>query len=264
MAGGSKKISVVAAALYEVIMTGEKLPARYNQPLSPSAPIDRVHASVSDQSLLGRVVSGFIARLNKHTIERNTEEIRAHIAYAEAAGQLRDAALERDRKIARYRDDRDSLIKDDRAQHDHQMKLNRLRRERELRQAQREDELAEQTHQAAAGEAKRLAARAQWGNDAFQQSLPYRQERLDHLFKSGALDAEIEMLMRDEQRTTLASGQKQAEPKQTEALQQLLEALKQEIELSQARHASADVMIALHGFRARLESMIEEEKNRPD
>jgi hypothetical protein len=163
----------------------DKLPARFSKTSSLPSPVDRVHASVSEQSLLGRVVSGFVARLNTDTIKRNTQEIQARIAYAEQVGKLADASLDRDRKIARYRDDRDDIIADDRAEHRLQMELNRIQRERKLREAKQADELAGLRHQAAVSEAKSARDRAQWSNDAFNQSLPYRQERLDHLFKSG-------------------------------------------------------------------------------
>jgi hypothetical protein len=251
---------MVAAVLYEVTMSDNKLPARYTNPASPPATVDRVHPQISEQSLLGRVVSGFIARLNTHTIEQNTGEINAQIAYASAVEKLAGASLARDRAVALYRHGRDSLIADDLAEHEHKLKINQLRREREEREHKRQDELAEIRHQTARSEAQRLAARAQWGHDAFTQSLPHRQERLDHLFKTGALDAEIEFLMTDEQRTKLAgSRQPNAPPERREALEQMLEALMQEIDLSRATHASADVMIALEGFRARLETMIKEE-----
>ncbi len=260
MARGVQKTSMVAETADEVIMSDDKLPARYNKSSSPPSPVDRVHSAVSDQSLLGRVVSGFVARLNTHTIERNTQELQAHIAYTETVGKLGDASLERDRKIARYRDDRDEIIADDRAQHRFQMEQNRLERERKLREAKQSDELAALRHQAAVSEAKLQSERAQWGRDAFNQSLPYRQERLDHLFKSGALDAEIEMLMRDKDVAKLARNGETAEPNRTGVLEHILTELNHEIELAQKTHAGDEVMIALHGFRARLTSILEAEK----
>ena len=55
-----------------------------------------------------------------------------------------------------------------------------------------------------------------------------------------------------------------AESQRSNMLEELLAALEKEIDLNRAQHASADVMLALEGFRARLESLIEAEKNRPD
>ena len=84
------------------------------------------------------------------------------------------------------------------------MELNQLSRDRRLRETKQRDELAGTQHQAKVSEGKRAAARAQYGHDAFTQSMPLRHERLTHLFKSGALDAEIEMVMRDKDLATLA------------------------------------------------------------
>ncbi len=173
--------------------------------------------------------------------------------------RLTEACLERDRAIAHYVYDRDTLIANDRQEHEHRLELDQLRRERELQQAQHESTLAMIKHEAALHETLRRSARARWGYDAFQQSLPHREARLDHLFKTGALDAEIEMLLSNEQRSKL-TGSTAVDSNQSDTLTQLLQTLEQEIDLSRARHASPDVMLALEGFRARLQSLLEAEK----
>ena len=204
-------------------MSGDKTPTRYSRTSTVPSPVDRVHAAVSDQSLLGRVVSGFVARLNTHTIDRNTEEVQARIAYTHEVGMLADVSLERDRKIARYLNDRDGIIENDRAEHRLQMELDRLERERKLREAKRAEELAALEHKPKVTDAKFKSDSTQWGHDAFKKSLPHREERLNHLFKSGALDAEIEMLLRDKDVAKLMSkGNDASKPQRTEGIEQVL------------------------------------------
>ena len=41
----------------------KKLPVRYHKPETAPTPVDQLHAPVSTQTLLGRFVSGFVARL---------------------------------------------------------------------------------------------------------------------------------------------------------------------------------------------------------
>jgi hypothetical protein len=244
-------------------MSNDNLPARYKSAIAPS-PVDRVHESIGDQSLLGKVVSGFVARLNKNTVQRNTEELQARTLYAEAQGALADASLERDRKLARYLRDRDDIIEDDRAQHRHQMEINRLERDRKLREAKRADELSVLRHEAVIAEAKNNSARAQWSHDAFNLSRPHREERLDNLFKSGALDAEIEMLMRDKDLAKLTgTANKTVAPPRNEIVEHLLAELDEEIESAHRNQQSDDVKSALYAFRARLTAILEAEKNRP-
>ena len=228
------------------------------------SPIDRVHTQVSDQSVLGRVVSGFLARLNTRTIEHNTKEVEARSEYMNAVGRLADASLERDRKIARYQKDRDAIIEDDRAEHRMQMELNSLSRGRRLREAKGGEDIAQLEQQAKISDAKSASARAQWGHDAFNQSLPHRQERLEHLFKSGALDAELEKLMRDKDVAKLmGKNAEEAKTTRAETIELLLGELNLEIEAALRTHMNDDVMSALYAFRSRLRALLETEKNRP-
>lgn len=246
-------------------MSDDKLPDRYHKPTTVPAPIDRVHTAVSEQSLLGRVMSGFVARLNTHTIERNTSELKARREYTEEFERLTGATLKKDRALDHYLRHRDDIIRDDHERHLDEMEANRHARVQAKEEREHQAQLARERQSQELNQAKRATAQSQWGVDAFNQSRPYRQERLDHLFKTGALDAEIEMLMRDEQLAELVGGRKQPEQtNRSDALKQLLEALEQEIDLSHKTHASADVMIALQSFRARIESKLEQEKNRPD
>ena len=92
---------------------GKKLPVRYHKTETAPTAVDRVHAPVSNQTLLGRFVSGFVARLNRHTIERNTEEVRAHTEYAKARGEYAETCTEAERKIEHYLQHRDDIIADD-------------------------------------------------------------------------------------------------------------------------------------------------------
>ena len=102
----------------------KKLPVRYHKPETAPTPVDRVHSPVSNQTLLGRFVSGFVARLNKHTIERNIEEVRAHTEYAKARGEYADICTEAERKIEHYLKHRDDIIADDHEQHLDEMEKN--------------------------------------------------------------------------------------------------------------------------------------------
>src|SRR5271166_1007006 len=110
-------------------MADDKLPSRYNRISTASSPADRVHTSVSDQSILGRVVSGFIAKLTTNTITRNAEELKARTCYQEELQRLARATLETDRMIEHYRKHRDHIIQDDHEQHLDQMEENRHQRE---------------------------------------------------------------------------------------------------------------------------------------
>jgi hypothetical protein len=71
------------------------------------------------------------------------------------------------------------------------------------------------------------------------------------------------MLIRDKDVAKLLHKNETAEPPAAGAIEQILAELNLEIELAQRNHASDEVMIALHGFRARLTSILEAEKNRP-
>src|SRR5207244_3396433 len=124
-------------------------------------------------------------------------------AYVAESGSLAEAAMEADRKIARYVYDRDDIIEDDREHHRdqmaenaHQRELNRKRREATLRgvdagssRTQMQDDYdhktAIETNEAALAQAKWQADRARWGHEAFTQSMPFRKERIEHLYKTG-------------------------------------------------------------------------------
>ncbi len=244
-------------------MSDEKLPARYAKPASPAAPIDRIHPPVNDQSLLGRVFSAFVAGLNTHTIQRNTEELKVRTLYAEEFGKLTDASLERDRKLHHYLTHRDDIIRNDHEQHVRQIDKERVQGQLEAEDDQHRLAMAKLRREQELHQAKRTTAQAQWGFDAFQQSLPHRKERLDHLFRSGAADAALDMIA-VVQELMQAQGFKEApEPSRTSALEKVLEMLSLEIETAQANHASVDQLAQLYSFRSRLSALIEAEKNRP-
>jgi hypothetical protein len=267
VAGSTQKAAVVAEITDEVIMSDVKLPDRYHKPGVPASPIERVHTAVSEQSLLGRVVSGFVARLNTHAIQRNTNELKARREYTEEFERLTEATLKKDRALEHYLRHRDDLIRDDHERHLDQMDANRQARVQAKEEREHQALLAKERHQQELNQAKRATAQSQWGVDAFNQSRPHREERLEHLFRSGAMDAEIEALLLDEKISKLTHGKKTAEPAKPDrsgVIEQLLGMLDQEIDIAQKTHASEEVMIGYYSLRARLKSLLEQEKNRPE
>lgn len=245
----------------------------------PQYPASPVH----ERSLFGRVWSRFVAGLNTKTIEANTDEVRAHKAYAKERGELADTMLEADRKISHYLYHRDDILQSDHAAHldgmeenAHQIELNRLRRDQTLLAAKADGEkaamqhhfdhkIAAQTNEAALAQAEWQTHRAQWGRDAFQQSMTFRRERIEHLYKTGALDQEIERLIAEGSRDELLGGSKKpassGAPSSPDAsalatLERLLAELDEEINTAHATHASDDHKAALYGMRARITAKI--------
>lgn len=190
------------------------------------------------------------------------------------------SCLESERKIAHYVHHRDAIIKDDdEAHHDRmednhlQRELNRHTREEALKvldvekvntrlQRDYDQKIAVETNETALAQAQWQTARARWGRDAFEQSMPFRKERIEHLYKTGTLDAEIERLIsegsRDKQRVDNAPKLARPAPGEgsTQMIEQLLAELDQEIETAHATHASDDHKAALYAMRARLSAKL--------
>ena len=235
---------------------------------------------VSRHSLLGRVWSRFVAGLNTKTIQANTEQVRALKEYGRERGELADVSLDADRRIANYVHHRDDIIDDDHAAHLARMEGSRVRREldRQTREemlktmqaenAKRDIEreldpkIARQAKEAELAQAEWQSAKARWGRDAFEQSMPFRKERIEHLYKTGALDAEIERLIseggRDKQK--IENAPRLPGPASADAsigmLEQLLAELDLDIETAHATHASDDHKAALYAMRARLSARL--------
>jgi hypothetical protein len=242
----------------------KKLPVRYHKTETAPTAVDRVHPPVSNQTLFGRLVSGFVARLNKHTIERNIEEVRAHTDYAKARGEYAETSVEAERKIEHYLKHRDDIIADDHEQHLDQMAANRTARALAREEREYQMELAREKRKQELNKARFASATTQWGLDAFNQSLPHRQERIDHLYKSGALDAQLGAAILSDKVSKVTTKEKPAEAasENHSPVAKALEAIDQQIELAAATHASQDVIDQLTTLRARLSSQIELEKNR--
>ena len=135
-----------------------------------------------------------------------------------------------------------------REEREHQIALARERRKQELSQAQF------------------AAATQRWGLDAFNQSLPHRQERIDHLYKSGALDAQLGAAILSDKVNKVTTKEKPAEaaPEDHSSVAKALEVIDQQIELAAATHASQEAMEQLTTLRARLSSKIDLDKNRTE
>lgn len=246
-------------------------------PAYPQSPLQ-------NRGLPGRLWSRFVAKLNTKTVEANTTELRALRGYVDERGELAKAMLRTDRQVFDYVEHRDDYLHDDHADHldhleekDHQRQLNRLRREETMRLLSADTEksavqrafdhkVATQSNEAALAEAEWRAAHAQWGRDAFQQTLGYRRERLDHLYKTGAVDKEIDRLiaeaLRDEQlgaaRASIAMAPDAAALSGLTVIEQMLIELDQELEIAHATHASDDHKAALYAMRARLTAKVSE------
>lgn len=249
------------------------------QPTNPNYPV----SPLQNRGLTGRLWSRFVAKLNTKTIEANTDELRALNSYVGARGDLANAMLKTDRAVFDYVEHRDDYLSDDHATHqdrmaenEHQRELNRVRREETLRgvnahaeqsaqQRAFDHKIAVQTNEAALAEAEWKAAHAQWGRDAFQQTLGFRRERLDHLYKTGAIDKEIDRLvaesLRDEQlgshRGNLGATGAAADASAIAVLEQMLAELDAEVELAHATHASDDHKAALYAMRSRLTAKLD-------
>jgi hypothetical protein len=240
----------------------KKLPVRYHKPETAPTPVDRVHAPVSNQTLLGRFVSGFVARLNKHTIERNIEEVRAHTEYAKLRGEYAETCGEAERKIEHYLKHRDHIIADDHERHLEEMDKSREARidAREEREHQRQ--LVRERRQQELNQARFASATTRFGLDVFNQTLPHRQEELEQKAKTGTLDAELDMLMRvKDVAQSRKSEATPPPPPQTDALEKMLAELDHEIEVAHGTNQSDDVKSALYSLRSRVSALIEQGKN---
>jgi hypothetical protein len=251
--------------------------AQGHDPAYPQSPLQ-------NRGLTGRLWSRFVSKLNTKTIEANAAEVRAHTDYANARGELAQSMLRADRAVFDYVEHRDDYLRDDHEDHlnrmeerAHQRELDRIRRAETMRALKADSEqsamqrnfdhkIAVQNNEAELAEAQWRAAHAQWGRDAFQQTLGYRRERLDHLYKTGALEKEIDRLLseslRDEQLATQnrnggISNQDGATLSRLAVLEQMLAEVDQELELAHATHASDSNKAALYDLRSRLTAKLE-------
>jgi hypothetical protein len=174
----------------------KKLPVPYHKTETTPTAVDRVHSPVSNQTLLGRFASGFVARLNRHTIERNIEEVRAHTEYAKARGEYADICTEAERKIEDYLKHRNDIIADDHEQYLEQREANRIERADAREEREHQRQLTRERRQQELNQARFASATTRFGLDMFNQTLPHRQEELEQKAKTGTLDAELDMLMR--------------------------------------------------------------------
>lgn len=254
----------------------------------PAVPTSRGPAypqsPVQHRSLAGRLWSRFVSTMNTKTIDANRVEVQALTNYADARGALAQAMLRADRAVFDYVEHRDDYLREDHAdflnsmeEKEHQRELDRRRRAATLRaldadatqsamQREYDHKIAVETNEAALAEAQWKAAHAQWGRDAFQQTLGFRRERLDHLYKTGAIEKEIDRLisesLRDEQlaahnRSAGLAPQHGNVVSSIAVLEQWLGELDQELEIAHATHASDDHKAALYALRSRLSAKID-------
>lgn len=246
--------------------SGNKLPVPYHKTETAPTAVDRVHPPVHTQTLAGKLWSAFTARLNTNTFKRNTEEIEARIKHKHAETELAEATLRRDRMVEHYLTHRNDIIRDDHEHHRDEMEANIEARldakeerehKRKLRRAQREQELNQATF---------AAATTRFGLEVYNQTRPLRLDQLLQMAKEGTLDAELDMLVIAqevaEQRNPKESASK-VQPPQIEALEHMLAAVDYEIREGPNNGVGDKGMSALYTLRARLSSLIEQERNKP-
>ena len=231
----------------------KKLPAPIEPPRLPAAPQSR--------SLFGWAGSAFNAILNTKTFQKKTEEAKAYRLYLEESARIPPAMLERDRAVEHYIQNRDAIIENDRKEHKRQMKKERTRRKIEKEQDQTRLRIARLKNKKELTDAQRETERSQWGLDAFKISLPYRRERIAHLYQQGTAEAAGDMI------ATLTELAGDAEEKETPVASQI-HAFEEELayieklidECQDA--ATSEQMHLLYKKRAQLKERIAEEKNR--
>ena len=248
-------------------MSNKKLPVPYNKPRTEPAPVDRVHTPVHNQGVLGKVFSAFTARLNTRTFERNTEEVEAHTKYRRAETDLAEAWLKRDRTIEHYIKHRDDIIADDHDEHVDQMEANRTARAFAREEREHQMQLIREKRKEQLNEARFSAATTQWGLDAFTKSLSHREERVDEMYRTGALDAQIRTVLLNKKLDQVRAKEKpiEAAPKQQQSsTEQMLQFIDLQIENAAANHASQEVIDNLIEIRAGLSSQLDIERNRSE
>jgi len=145
----------------------------------PTIRRDNLPANARDQepsrmTTLARFIRGQLSRVDATSLKRITDAVDAYTALEVAKGKLADAKTETDRKIARFKRDRDKLIADDAEQTDHEVALNRERRARERAAAQ-----------AGTEQAHKQLSEAQHDRELHDQLLPKRKERAHKSFETG-------------------------------------------------------------------------------
>jgi len=236
-------------------MSDNKLPTRHRpSAVEPSSP-------AREKSIVGKIASAFMSRLNTKTIRDGTTEAEAHRLYIEELERLAHSIAKKERAAAQL-DHLDELIQDDHKQHKHEMERNDLQRQLETQRDKHQLALIALQQKEELSMAGRAAARAQWGLDAFLQSLPYRKERIEHLFKSGAADAALDLIatlkeLMDEQTVKDAPGRPDPVP-----FEKFLDVLDAYIKEAQEKQASDEQLALLHTFRSELSAAVEQEKSR--
>ncbi len=108
--------------------------------------------------------------------------------------------------------------------------------------------------------AEQVQANAEWGRDAFEQTMPVRKERVTHKHTTEAIDAEIRRMF-VEKAAQQARGHygSVSEPTENAAetakLDDMMAWIDQEIQLATANHDSGDALSKLWEIRGKLSAM---------
>lgn len=265
----------------EVIPVSEdkKLPVPRKEPLPP---VSETPGYLTTPGARGGWLSRTVGRLvhthRTRTVVAATDEAKAVRDNLQAHEEVYRQALRTAAAADAFRYDTPRVIDNNRANTDHFMVEEETRRQIEAEesaqrlagvkgrarrnrvQADYDDQIALHNNEAALADARMRAERARWGHEAFRQSLPFRRERITHLYKTGALDAELDRIVsegeRDAQLRQGGARDAGADERAANMLELLLAELNQEIENAHANHESDELLAALHGFRARVSARL--------
>lgn len=262
-------------------MTDEKkLPARrVETPPSISETPGYLTTPAAQGGWLGRTIGRLVHGHRARTVRAATDEAQAVRDNLEAHEEVYRQAMRTAAAADSFHYDTPRIIANNRANTDHFMTQEDLRRQietedsrqtlagirsrgrRSAMQSDYDDQIAVANNEEKLADARMRALRAQWGHDAFRQTLPLRRERIEHLYKSGALDAELDRIVSEGERDaqlrhgTRGGANDGADTERT-VLEQTLAELNLEIENARATHASDEVLAALHSFRAKVSARL--------
>jgi hypothetical protein len=225
----------------------KKLPAVRRE----NVPADPQDQEPSRMTTLGRYIRGQLSRVDQKSLERTTGAVDAYTDFEIAKGELADAKTETDRKIARYRYDRDKLIARDRRQTDHELELEEEQRRRDLAAARA------QTERALDDQVRSRATR-----EFSEELAPLKKQRGVDMFKTGNVDVSREFRAAQAEFDGSAPDATASSPSEgvLAGLEQAKARLQDQIRKAEARQEDATHLIQALG---QLQMDIDAIKNQP-
>lgn len=258
----------------------EKLPAKRTEPLPPASETPGyLTTPAARRNWFGRTFGRLLHDHRARTIRSATNEVDATRENLKALEDLHIQAGRTARAVDDFHYATPRIIANDRANTDHSMAEASIRRQIEAEEsAQRlaeakargqrgrvqgdyDDQIAVFNNEEKLADARMRAERAQWGLDAFRRSMPFRRDRIEHLYKTGALNAELDRIILESERDAqlrqgAARDGSDGLDAQGAVFEQMLAELNQEIENAHATHAGDEVLAALHSFRAKVSARL--------